>query len=177
MMHSLVFSQEKFEREYKIKHNDVPASAKNFIQQLSPKKTIWFKEESQIGITIEAKFKWKKQRFSIEFDTLGNVLDVEFIIKEENIPTNTRKKITRSFNEQFSKWKIEKIQTQFLGTPNQLLNAIQKDDTKGIVMRYEIIVCGKTTNIARRFEHTFNTEGETISIAEIIEDNADHLEY
>ena len=51
------FGQQKFEKEYRIKSDDVPITAIKFIEKITDKKRLkWVAEESKDGKTIEAKF-------------------------------------------------------------------------------------------------------------------------
>lgn len=173
----LLFSQEKFEREYRISKDEIPVLAKDFIQELTSKKVLWLREESQIGTTIEAKFKFQKKKFSIEFDTTGIILDAEYIVKSDQIPVSVWNAIKGNLNKKFDKWKIEKVQIQFSGEREKVLKAIRENATELVTIQYEIILRGKNEGLAKRFEFTFDKNGQTVQVSEIIEENAEHLEY
>jgi len=73
-----LFAQEKFEMESRLKQNDVPSNALNFIDSLSLKNKVkWYLEEGIERKSIEAKFKRSGKKHSVEFDILGNIEDVE----------------------------------------------------------------------------------------------------
>lgn len=57
-----LFSQEKFEKEYRIKENRVPKKATQIIKMWNfPKKIKWYAEESNLGKTFEAKTCFRKK--------------------------------------------------------------------------------------------------------------------
>ena len=63
------FSQDKYEKEYRIKYEEVPKSALNFINSINfSNKIKWYKEESLKSYTYEAKTIHKDIKFSVEFD-------------------------------------------------------------------------------------------------------------
>ena len=75
------FSQEKFEREFRISKEEVPQKAQNFIKQCEfDKKVKWYMEESQDGKAIEAKSYKKNYKYSVEFDMKGNVLELAIAV-------------------------------------------------------------------------------------------------
>ena len=89
-----IAAQTKYESESKISHKDTPKPAIEFINatQLDIK-IQWFRELSNQGTTFEAKFKLNKDKFSIEFDSLGKVQDIEFNIDINRMGHIARKNI------------------------------------------------------------------------------------
>ncbi|MEL7341524.1 MAG: hypothetical protein AAGM67_13685, partial [Bacteroidota bacterium] len=71
-------AQEKLEKERRIQDDEVPAAARSFIDSCMFGGTIkWYSEEELDGMSVEAKLKEVGYRYSIEFDTLGQIEDVE----------------------------------------------------------------------------------------------------
>ena len=71
------FSQAKYEKEFRIKEKYVPSVALNFVDSMTfDSKVKWYKEIGLNRITIEAKAKYKKERYSIEFFENGVFKDV-----------------------------------------------------------------------------------------------------
>ncbi|MFT5887147.1 MAG: hypothetical protein ACI9IP_003620 [Arcticibacterium sp.] len=104
-------AQDKFEREYRAKPENVSFSAKTFIDSIGPKSKVkWYKEISQNGISVEAKFEYQKKKFSIEFDPSGVLQDVEFIIKKGEIAPLVYRQIELELDSLFQKWRFQKIQ-------------------------------------------------------------------
>lgn len=172
-------AQQKYEREYRIKSEMIPQFAKQFIDLIgSDLKIKWYKEISLDDITLEAKFKHKKKKFSVEFDTLGKLQDVEFIIKKKEIIPEVYNKMEYKLDSLFQNWKFQKIQKHYSGKSVDIITSIRKNEAiNSIKVTYEIVLKGKKLEIAQLYEITFNEQGEIDNILEIIQDKADHLEY
>lgn len=172
-------AQHKFEKEYRIKSEMIPQSAKKLVDSVSADSKIkWYKEISLNGITIEAKFKYKKKKFSIEFDTVGILKDAEFVIKKREIISEVYNNIERKLDSIYQKWSFQKIQIQYNGISGDVVNAIIKNEpSDSINISYEIVLKGKNLDGNLLYEITFNDKGEILDVLQIIQDKADHLEY
>ena len=110
------FSQEKYEKEYRIKIAKVPQAALEFIHSAEfSKKVKWYREEGLTSNSIEAKTKHHKTKYSVEFNTAGEIEDVEYIIQWQDIPALTRAKIERLLDSIYQKKRLVKIQVQLTG--------------------------------------------------------------
>ncbi|MDZ4147149.1 MAG: hypothetical protein U1C58_02595 [Flavobacteriaceae bacterium] len=172
-------AQLKYEREFRIKSETIPQSAKEFIDSISVDSKIkWYKEISLNDVTLEAKFKLENKKFSIEFDTLGKLQDVEFVIKKREISPEVYNKIERKLDSVYQKWKFQKIQIHYSGKSRDIVAAIRKNEpSDSIKIAYEIVLKGKNLEDTQLYEITFNEQGEVQNILQIIQDKADHLEY
>ncbi|NEN22349.1 hypothetical protein G3O08_02390 [Cryomorpha ignava] len=172
-------AQYKYEREYRIKSEMIPQSAQAFIDSIGPDSRIkWYKEISLDAVSIEAKFKHNKKKFSVEFDTLGILQDVEFIIESSEIPPVVFNKIEQKLDSLYEKWKFQKIQIHYSGSHSDILTSIHKNEPGNAVKVYfEIVLKGKNPGNTQEYEITFNAQGEMQHIQMIIQDEADHLEY
>jgi len=172
-------AQHKYESEYRMKSELIPQSAKRFIDSIGPdSKVKWYKEISLSGVSFEAKFKHKKKQFSIEFDTLGILQDVEFVIKKSEIAPKVYNKIEDKLDSLYQKWKFQKIQMNYVGSHNDLITLINKNEpSDAMKVSYEIVLKGKAPGNTQLFEITFNDQGEIQDIQQIVQDKADHLEY
>lgn len=172
-------AQYKYEREYRIKSEIIPQSAREFIYSIgSDSKIKWYKEINLNDITIEAKFKYNKKKFSIEFDTLGVLQDVEFVIKKREIIPEVYNEIEHKLDSLYQKWKFQKIQIHYSGKSRDIITVInKKEPTDSIKVSYEIVLKGKTLGNPQLYEITFNEQGEIQAVLQIIQDKADHLEY
>lgn len=171
-------SQVKYEKETRIDMNQVPEKALNFINNSGiNSKVKWYKESNIDNTSIEAKTTFQNTKYSIEFDTLGNLQDVESIINFKNLPDKTQAKIKNQFNSLFSSYKIIKTQTQYSGPP-QIIQQLFKDTkpSDDYITRYEIVMVGKE-KIMRKFEILTNENGEIIKRNRIMPKNMDHLIY
>lgn len=172
-------AQHKYEREFRIKSETIPQSAKDFIDSISADSKIkWYKEISLNDITLEAKFKYNKKKYSVEFDTLGKLQDVEFVIRKKEINSEVYNKIKYKLDSIYQKWKFQKIQIHYSGKSRDIVKSIRKNEpTNTIKIFYEIVLKGKNLEDTQLYEITFNEQGELQNILQIIQDKADHLEY
>ncbi len=172
-------AQLKYEREYRIKSEMIPQSAKEFVDSIGPDSKIkWYKEISLTDVSIEAKFKYNKKRFSVEFDTLGIIQDIEFVIEEREIEPIVYNKMERKLDSLYQKWKFQKIQEHYGGSYSDIITSIHKNESRKLVnIYYEIVLKGKKLGNTEQYEITFNEQGEIQNTRQIIQDKADHLEY
>jgi hypothetical protein len=171
--------QEKYEKETRINQREAPAPARRFVDSLKfHKKIKWFREESLTGESIEAKTKRNKQRYSIEFDTLGRLQDVEIEIGWEEIPGETREAIDKLLNQTFSKYRLVKGQKQLKGDPARLIEYLRGVNIpESPAIRYEIVLDGKKGGKKERYEYLFSKSGKLEEKSRIILRNTDNLEY
>ena len=144
---SPIFSQEKFEKEYRIESHEVPKKAFQLIEKWNFNTKIkWYAEESNDGKSFEAKLTYKGNKYSIEFDEKGTILDVEKTVKYSKLPKNNKESIESSLSKSFQKFKIKKIQIQFLGDENELFQAIFHQKSQTDKTNYETVIKGKKTD-------------------------------
>lgn len=172
------FSQQKFEREYRIKNDKVPQRALDFIAKCKfDKKIRWFAEESQEGKSIEAKSCKNKHKFSIEFDTLGNVLDVEKTIKWKEISTTKQIAIKSGLEKRFKKYRIKKIQIQWQTDHDFYIELINGKGEDQIAEFYEIVLKGKEKSLTNLFEILIDANGTILKELKFAPSNSDNLEF
>lgn len=171
--------QTKYEREYRIKTQAVPAPARQFVDSLQfQKKVKWYFEENLRGNSIEAKVCRNKKRFSIEFDTNGVLQDIEIQHRWTDIPVQTRTRITATLDSLFARHDIRKIQIQYSGDPKALFKLAQNQQpATAYTTRYELVVKGKKPDGLRLYETTLNEHGILLALEEIVFKNSDNLEY
>jgi len=176
---TILFAQDKFEKESRIQPKDVPPRALLFIDSLNLKTKIkWYKEEGLDKESIEAKFKLNKAIHSVEFDTYGKIEDVEIIVNWEDLESDLKDSIFFQLNIDCLSHKIVKVQRQFLGSENELLFQIKNRDVfEPLKIRYEMIIRCKYEKKVDLFEYLFNYDGKLISRSRIIFKNSSHLEY
>lgn len=171
--------QIKYEREYDLKKENVPAMAIIFMDSCCPNSKVkWYGEESLKGKTIEAKINYKGSLYSIEFDTSGYIQDVEKKIGLHDISQNARLAIVNKLDSVFSKHKIDKIQVQWVGSNEALYELIEKSNsTLPHTINYEIVVNGKKEKSKKMYEILFSMDGNILSVSEIVQRNTDNLDY
>jgi len=171
-------AQVKFEREYRLKAEEVALQARAYVDSFPFKKRIkWYREESLPGASIEAKTRFEGQRFSLEFDTTGVLQDVEVEVKFSALRQDVQAAVEMRFNADFKRWKIRKVQRQFSGSPDAVRrSSLEGASAEGAKIQYEIVVRG-LKDLTELFEYTFDQSGEMISVERIILAPTDNLEY
>ncbi|WP_299553468.1 hypothetical protein [Seonamhaeicola sp.] len=161
---TLSFSQTKNEKEERIKPSEFPEVARSHFNNISGKVKYlkFFKETDGDKQSFEAKFKYKRQHYSVEFDSLGKLEDIEIVIKEKDIPRATLENIEKYYDEHFKKVRLIKIQKQFVNitkrTDKQFINFIlRKPNNKHT--HFEIIAEIKTKKRRELRELTFDRHG------------------
>jgi hypothetical protein len=178
----MVNSQVKVEREHRIKKNQFPETAHEFIQEKleEAKKIRFYKETDTAKISYEAKFKKDKLYYGIEFDESGKLEDIEISIKEVDVPEDSWSKITKFLNEKFTKFKIRKIQQQYPITSDETAETTLNNAFQNLLipsLNYELIVRGKIQDVHSDFEILFGAEGDFKKMRESLPANYDHVLY
>lgn len=178
-----VFAQVKYEKEYRIKPEEVPALALAFTAALDFEKRIhWYKEEGLEATSIEGKIKNRQtgKRYSIEFSPDGTFEDVEIEIDWNEVPRLPGDSIYINLTRSFEKFKIEKIQVQFTGVEAAVQQKIRNRSIKPgpeVNTHYELITKVKKRKEVYRLELLFNLEGMLIRQDRLVSKNTDNLEY
>lgn len=173
-------AQEKFEKESRIRQKDVPVKALHFIESSDLKKSNikWYLEEGLNKKSIEAKFKLNKVRYSIEFDTLGNVEDIEIETVWEDLNSQLKDSISLHLKKDCLKYKIVKVQIQYSGSETALFSKLKaNENNQDLTINYELIVKCTLQNKVELFEYLFSESGKPLSVSKIIFKNSSHLEY
>ncbi|MGB6036890.1 MAG: hypothetical protein WBG42_11530 [Cryomorphaceae bacterium] len=174
--------QEKFEREFKIKNDSVAETAGDFIYKsgiLGDKtKVDWYKEISQRGTSFEAKFKQSGKHYSVEFSEAGVLEDVEIEMDSDQIPGETMANMEMVLNSEFVKWKIKRVQRQWVGSELNIISSFEAGAAaEGVEENFEVIVKGRTPEDKNYFELLFSREGKLLRKSKIIENSSDILIY
>jgi len=174
-------AQIKYEKEYKLNQEQVPRIALDFVDKLGfEKKVKWYKEEAIDKTSIEAKTKHFSKKYSVEFNSDGEIEDIEIKIESEEVPTEVYQSILQYLNTNYQKVKICKIQLQLSGESNALIQTINNQDFKdnsNITTRYEIVLNAKESREYQKLEYLFNHQGDMLRKAVILLKNTDNLEY
>ncbi len=158
------FSQEKIEKESGIKPREVPSAARDWLKDSfeNVQRPKWFLEHSQNGKSYEAKFHYQGHFHSVEFDSLGNVEDVEIEIKESEVPLEVWKEIQFHFESIYAHVKVEKIQRQLTASKSDLEDFFDEEEIVDVVIRYEIVFQGKNEQW-ELWEALFDDSGKFLS--------------
>ena len=175
---SFSYSQSKLEREYRIKPSQVPLKALGFVDKSMPDvKVKWYWEENLQKKSIEAKGTRDGRLYSVEFDTLGVLQDVEVLVKYQSLPENTKVAIEESIGNRFVKFKIEKTQIQWVGDENVLMLLIKGEDIgqAAYITNYEIMIKGSRDGLTDFYEILLNENGEIKRVSKVLQRNDYHL--
>ncbi|GAB5551217.1 MAG: hypothetical protein Sapg2KO_08080 [Saprospiraceae bacterium] len=178
---SKLLGQDKYEKEYRISIDAVPSAALSYVQKFDfDKKVKWYREESLSLSSIEAKTKWNKQRYSIEFDTTGLLQDIEITINFEAISIPAQQAICEALTNEFDRYKLKKIQRQYSGNKTFILAYLSQEEkilNPEVKIQFEIVLEGKTEASVNLYEYTFSQQGKLINKRRIVLRNTDILEY
>lgn len=174
-----VLTQEKREQEFRINKGELP---ENIIPLLSDylddvKRLRFYKESDGEKHSYEVKFKKAKLFYSIEFDGKGQLEDVEFIIKENDIPNDALNSIKNYLSKAHGKFRIKKIQQQY-PTGNYDVNTVLGKAFQNLIspeINYEIVIAAKDTKGYSEYEITFNAAGKHLLTRKLIAPKYDHV--
>ncbi|KQC30931.1 hypothetical protein [Flagellimonas eckloniae] len=178
---SSIWSQNKYEQEYRISQTEFPSNAYELIseQLKSSKRVRYYKEIDSIKKSFEVKFKKGRLHYSIEFDEHGKLEDVEFKIKEIDIPDDSWEKISDYLNKSFQKVRIVKIQQQHpvgdLAPEKVIKQALQNLILPYI--NYEIVFTSKNSGGYQNYEALFNADGKFLNLRKSLSSTYDHVLY
>ena len=103
---------------------------------------------------------------------------MEFEIEWKNIPKLVKKNIEIYLDSTYKKKKIIKVQTQYTGKPENLIDLIKDIELNDrLIRKYEIVLKGKENEKFQMMEYLFSNEGKFEDKATIIIKNTDNLEY
>ena len=172
------FTQKKQEQEFRIDKGELP---ENILPVLSyylddVKRLRFYKEQDGEKSSYEVKFKKDRLLYSIEFDEKGVLEDVEFIVKQKDIPDETFEKLTKYLQSNHGKYRIKKIQQQYLNTRNA--QKTLKDAFQNLILpeiRYELIIATKDDEGYGEYEITFDAMGAHLLTRKSVNTKYDHV--
>ncbi len=177
-----VFSQTKNEKEERITESEFPSTAIAVVNNLPEdcKRLKFYKETDGEKQSFEVKFKFKRKRYSLEFSNDGIIEDLEILTKLKTINEEKKSKIEDYFTSSFSKYKLIKVQKQFvyhseldaLTFANDILDNTSAEDPN-----FEIIAEVKTDNKRDIREFTFDDSGEFVNFRILNPTSYEHVLY
>lgn len=172
-------AQEKVEVEQRVRAGQVPADAVEWLDDAyeRARRVRWYYEETSGLKSYEAKFKWKDRLHSVEFDTAGVVQDIEIAIEWKELPGEVQQNILGDLDSAFHKHRIRKIQRQLTGSPDDLEDVIDEDESENITTRYEIEYYGKSESRDELWEGLFDARGKMLQQRVIILRPANNLNF
>ncbi|WP_026302677.1 hypothetical protein [Psychroflexus tropicus] len=173
------FSQEKNEVEKRVKKNEVPETALEWLKDAYEKKrrTKWYFQTDGEEEVFEAKLKHKRHLHSIEFNMRGVVQNIEVLIKEKEIDEDVYEVILSYLKETYTKYSLSKIQIQYTGQPDDLEDLIDENELENLKISYEIEYYGKTETKDELWEGLFDHSGRLLNKRIVKIKNTDNLDY
>lgn len=164
----ICFSQSKNEKEIRVSKQNFPIQTFLCLNEIpnTAKRLRYYKETDNTNTSFEAKFKYKKKRYSVEFNEEGLLEDVEITINPKTIEVSILNNIKSYLNKNYKKYKLRKTQKQYvynLETTPQLFVKSTITNTIMLKPNYEIIVEVKTDKSNMFIEFLFNRKGEFIT--------------
>ncbi len=172
--------QVKIEREYRVNSNEVPLKAVQWIDstfQLKPSKIKLYNETNGNKQSFEAKLRWLGETYSVEFDSQGNIEDIEINIKWQKLPENTKRAINQHLKSNYISFKIIKIQQQLVGSPNNLHLYIRESSISAVTIKYEMEIRGSIKSQNEIWEILFDSNGEFLSVNKVILNPSLNLDF
>ena len=175
-------AQNKYERESRIDEEEFPKASYLLIQDYldDAKRIRFYKETDSIKKSYEAKFKKGRLHYSVEFDESGKLEDVEFIIKEQDVPNDTWGTILFYLDENHAKYRIKKIQQQDPLLDGQSEKKLLHNAFQNLILpevNYELIFSAKKDKEFQEYEALFDAEGQLIQIRKSFPPSYDHVLY
>lgn len=175
----LVAQNTKQEVEKSISRDEMPVNALTLINQFwnEQKKVDFYREFDGEKISYEAKLKWEGYQYSIEFDEQGLLEDVEQLIEFDQLPDALQNTITVKLEQQYSKFRINHVQRQFLpeGDDVKFLDQLFNENFQDLTIRYELEVDGQSKSEFGSFELLFDQNGQQIRKRKIVRRSLDNI--
>lgn len=141
-------------------------------------KVKWYQEIGSEGVFYEGKTKSSGISYSVEFDTLGQVKDVEKTVSFETLPSHVSEEIQTYLSSHFTKYCIKETQLQWTGDNAVLIALIQQGKSAlPHSTHYELIVRGKVNAGNKHYELVFDDQVTLLERSEIPLRNTDHLDF
>ena len=175
-------AQYKSEQEQRIKKAEFPETALASMQAYmgNARKVRFYKETDGAKHSFEAKFKKDRLWYSVEFDEKGQLEDIEVLIRPVDIPEASFTEIRGYLGKTFGPYRIRKIQQQygikaFGNEESTFKNAFQ--NLISPLIRYEIVITGKTKGAYKNHEVIFNALGGHEGTRQLVRPEYQHILY
>lgn len=177
LINTVVFAQNKFEKESRVQEAEVPPQAVQWIKQYNLPKLKWYQEISERGVSYEAKFRFDGFQYSAEFDSLGVVEDVEVTCSAKQLGDSATKVIHTALAAEFGKrYKIKKIQLQLV-PGGVLFDSLFFTDLLRLTHQYEIVLASKLKTKKGLYQVVINQRGSFLNQQKVVPPNLDVLEF
>jgi hypothetical protein len=181
-MAQTVFAQNKYERESRIEQEQFPSKSYGLIQEYlqNAKRVRFYQETDSTKKSYEVKFKKGRLHYSVEFNEQGFLEDVEFKVKERDLPNATWDAIQHYLAKNHSNHRVKKIQQQYPARKGQSVEKTLYNAFQNLILpdvNYELIFSAKEKNCFQEYEALFNADGNLIAIRKSFPPSYDHVLY
>ncbi len=178
----LSFSQDKQERQYRIKKSQFPDTCKSFFFENieHTKRVRYYKEVDTAQTNYTIKFKKDRLNYHIDFDQNNNLQCIGFRINEIDLPSDAYSQIESYMVSTFDKFKIRRIFQQYHISIKNKEDQLLKDAFQNMMLPstiYRVLVVGKKNGRRHEKEVLFDAEGNLKSIRNILPANFDRILY
>lgn len=173
------YGQQKFEKESRIRMEDAPERAREFVAGMAIDGRIkWYLEIGTDRTSYEAKFRRDGKKHSVEFSDQGVFEDLEIAVPLGDLPVDSRERISRQLAENHGKYAMEKVQIQYTGEPEAITRwflGLKPDPD--VSVHYEMVVSAKVDGSFTLFEYLFDAGGAFIERVQITLRTTDNIIY
>ncbi|MBO0330626.1 hypothetical protein [[Muricauda] lutisoli] len=178
----ITIAQNKYEQESRIDKDDFPRNSYLLIEDYleDAKRVRFYQESDSTKKSYEAKFKKRRLHYSVEFDQEGKLEDVEFKIKERDIPNDSWETIQFYLEKNHKKYRVKKIQQQYPTRKGQSLEETLHNAFQNLILpevNYELVFSAKESDGFQEYEALFDSEGELKRIRKSFPQSYDHVLY
>ena len=179
---SICFSQDKLEREHRIKKIQFPTEAQAFVGKnvKNANRFRFYKTIDTAQTLYTVKFKKDKLKYYIDFNKNGTLKSIGFRIKEIDIPSETFSKIKSYLSTAYDKIKIRRMFQQYPMTVESSENQVLKDAFQNMILpsnTYKLLTTSKQSGKKLEQEMFFDAEGNLKSIRKTLPANYDRVLY
>ncbi len=180
---TFVFSQDRPEREHRIRKSQFPAIQDNMpLIGKEPKRTRYYKEVDGSETTYSFKFRLDRLYYHLDYDPEGDLKNSGFRVKEIDIPSETFENIKKYLNVHFGKTKIKRIFQEYpvaIANDEHRINSL-KSTFQNLLLpenTYKIARRGLKEGLKEDYELWFNAEGSFIRMRAALPANYDRILY
>ncbi len=181
LFYSVAHTQEKVEREHRIRKVQFPALDQE-VTLLAPniKKVRYYKEIDSSGTTYTLRFKKERLHYHIDYDKNGNLQNSGFKIKRIDIPEEYYDGMERYMAENFGQFKIRKIWQEYPIILNSPMQDPLKNTFQNLILpdiNYKFLIRSLAKDKTRHIEVWFDSEGKYLKMRAVLPTNFDHVLY
>jgi len=173
-------AQDKIEVEKSVKTKEVPLSAVENLEAIlgADHRIKWYYQEDGTKKVYEAKFKFNSNNYSVEFDTKGDIYNVEIKVDYDELNSKFITKLEKKLSQLFDDFKIRKIQIEYLGDEEDLFELIATQEVDDdLTIQYEIEINAKSEKNRTLYELIYDSKVKLLSKRKIKLRSTDILDY